>query len=224
MPLAKVYSAAVVGLDAQPVEVEVDLSSGLHAFTIVGLPDTAVNESKERVSAAIKNIGATPPHHSKRRVIVNLAPADLKKQGPAYDLPIAVAFLIASSQIKTDDLTDKVFVGELSLEGKVRNINGLLPIALAMRDQGFKTIFVPQAGAAEAALVNGLEVIPIDSLDQLLAHLEKTKPVAACPATDIAQLSNQFDYPVDLAYIKGQEQAKRALEIAASGSHNLLML
>jgi len=223
MPIAKVYSAAVVGLGSVPVEVEVDLSSGLHAFSIVGLPDTAINESKERVSSAIKNTGPIPPQHSKRRVIVNLAPADLKKQGPAYDLPIAVAFLLASGQIKFNNIEDKIFVGELSLEGKLRSVNGILPIVLMARDKNFKTIFVPDSNAKEAALVNDIDVIPVKSLEQLLKHFEETQIINTCPATDISQYYLQSSYPVDMAHVSGQQQAKRALEIAAAGNHNILL-
>ena len=143
MDTAKVYSAGIEGLNARLVEVSVKISqtsekswASFHTLTIVGLPDAAINEAKERVSAAIKNIGAVPPHHSKRRVVINLAPADLKKQGPAYDLPIAVAFLIASGQVKTEALDKALFIGELSLEGRVRHVNGILPVALMARDRG----------------------------------------------------------------------------------------
>ena len=169
--LSKVYSAAVVGLDALPIEVEVDLSPGLHCFQIVGLPGVAVNESKDRVSSAVKNSGITPPHHSRRRVIVNLAPADLKKEGPAYDLPIAVAFLLASGQVNIANSDDKIFVGELSLEGTLRRVDGILPIALSAKEKGFRTIFLPAENAAEASLVEGLEIIPIVSLKELISHL-----------------------------------------------------
>jgi len=228
MPIAKVYSAALVGLNAQPIEVEIDLSGGLHCFHIVGLPDTAVNESKERVSAAIKNSGGTPPHHSRRRVIVNLAPADLKKEGPAYDLPIAISFLLADGQLRTNHLTaqfwaDKIFVGELSLEGQVRSVNGLLPIALMARAKGFQTLFVPQANAQEAALVKNLKIIPVQSLSQLIEHLDNLNPIPSQPPTKISQFSQMPENLIDMAYIKGQEQVKRALEISASGNHNLLM-
>jgi magnesium chelatase family protein len=223
MAIAKVYSAAVVGLDAQPIEVEVDLSSGLHAFQIVGLPDTAINESKKRVSSAIKNSGAKPPVLTNRRVIVNLAPADLKKQGPAYDLPIAVAFLLASGQFQAQSAKDRLFVGELSLEGKVRHVNGILSIALMAKEKGFKTLFVPSENGLEAALVEDLEIIPIQNLRQLKAHLDNSEIIPTQPITQIEQFIQKSENVLDMTHIKGQEHVKRALEIAAAGGHNILM-
>jgi magnesium chelatase family protein len=234
--LSRVYSAALVGLDAKPVEVEVDLSSGLHTFQIVGLPDKAVNESKERVSLAIKNSGINPPHHSRKRVIVNLAPADLKKQGPAYDLSIAVAFLLASREISIDDPADKLFVGELSLEGKVRKVNGILSIALMAKKERFQTLFVPTENAAEAALVlnkdvslkevssrEPLEIIPVESLKRLIEHLRGNRLISKVQPTKIRGLFKKQKPLIDMVHIRGQEQAKRALEIAAAGAHNVLM-
>lgn len=226
---AKVYSAAIVGLDCQPIEVEVDLTFGLHSFNIVGLPDVAIKESKQRISAALKNIGASPPHHTRRRVIVNLAPADLKKEGPAYDLAIALAFLLASQQITVkQNLKDKIFVGELSLEGKLRPVNGVLSIALMAAEKGFKTLFVPKKNALEASLVKNIKVIGLDSLNSLIDHLEdkiSIKPVQPINLEKIQQkIEQETTSPFDMAYIKGQEHAKRALEIAAAGNHNILMI
>jgi magnesium chelatase family protein len=220
---AKVFSAATIGLSCQPIEVEVDMSPGLHTFQIVGLPDAAVNEAKERVSSAIKNSGASPPHHSNRRVIVNLAPADLKKEGPSYDLPIAVAFLLASEQLLTTDTASKIFLGELSLEGKLRPVSGVLPAALMARDRGFKTLFVPKENAAEAALVREIDVFGINSLEELFLHLEQKETLTPTPTTEISFFDANKETETDLAYIKGQEHAKRALEIAAAGHHNVLM-
>lgn len=221
--IAKVYSAALNGLKALPIEVEVDLLPGLHCFNIVGLPDAAVNESKERVSSAIKNSGANPPQQSRKRVTVNLAPADLKKVGPSYDLPIAVAFLLAGGQLHIGNPEDKLFVGELSLEGKLRRVNGILSIALMAKEEHFQTLFAPEANADEAALIEGLEVIPINSLSQLINHFKKNDLISARPLTKIDKFYEDNGSLADMAYIKGQEQAKRALEIAAAGGHNVIM-
>jgi len=221
--LAKVYSAALNGLKAQPVEVEVDLLTGLHSFNIVGLPDLAVQESKKRVSSAVKNSGASPPEYSRRRVVVNLAPADLKKQGPAYDLPMAVAFLLASGELNIENPEDKLFIGELSLEGKLRRVSGLLAVAIMAKEERFQTLFVPQENAREASLIKGLKIIPVKSLRQLLAHLKGEQLIPSCAYLKIKQFSQAVESLTDMAYIKGQEQAKRALEIAAAGAHNLLM-
>ena len=220
---AKVFSAALIGLNCQPIEVEVDMSPGLHSFQIVGLPDAAVNESKERVSSAIKNSGASPPHHSNRRVIVNLAPADIKKEGPAYDLPIAVAFLLASEQLLASQIQNKIFVGELALEGKLRPVSGVLPIALMARDRGFTELFVPAVNAAEAALIKEIKVFGLESLEQLFLHLEQKQILEPQPPTELNFIFDDLEAGADLGYIKGQEHAKRALEIAAAGHHNILM-
>jgi len=220
---AKVFSAATLGLNCQPIEVEVDMSPGLHNFQIVGLPDAAVNESKERVSSAIKNSGASPPHHSNRRVIVNLAPADIKKEGPAYDLPIAVAYLLASEQLLASQVQQKLFVGELALEGKLRPISGVLPIALMAKEKGFEELFVPSANAAEAALIKEIKVFGIETLEQLFLHLEQKQVLSPQPPTELDFAFNELPDGADLGYIKGQEHAKRALEIAAAGHHNILM-
>ena len=162
--LACVNSCAVIGLEGVVVEVEVDTSNGLPAVIIVGLPDAAVQESRERVQAAVKNAGLYFP---RKRLTVNLAPASVRKEGPAYDLPIAVGSLIASSQLAPESVQDAIIVGELSLDGSVRHVRGVLPMAALARQEGFKRIFVPQADAAEAALIPNLEVIPVESLADL---------------------------------------------------------
>lgn len=221
MKTAKITSAAIIGLDGQPIEVEVDISPGLHSFTIVGLPDTAVQESKERVGSAVKNSGALPPRQS-HRLTVNLAPADLKKEGPAYDLPIAVGYLLASGQISFKS-ENKIFIGELALDGQLRRTNGVLPIALMAKEKGFKTLFLPKVNAPEASLVKDLEIIPLQSLSQLIAHLEKRELIKPAPPQDIQHFSQEAPASFDMAYIKGQEHAKRALEIAAAGGHNILL-
>src|SRR6266478_871352 len=173
--LAKVRSCAVIGLEGALIEVEVDLSNGLAGFMIVGLPDAAVNEAKDRVRAAIKNSGCLFPY---KRITVSLAPADLRKEGPAYDLPIAVGILVASGQVP-EPRRDAVFIGELSLNGRLRHTNGVLPMVGLAQQRGFTTIFVPDVDAGEAALIEGVEVIPVDSLRALVEHLGFNTPIEA---------------------------------------------
>lgn len=222
--VSRVYSAALVGLKAQPVEVEAGLSPGLYNFQIVGLPDAAVKEAKERICLAIKNSGYLSPQRSRRRVIINLAPADLKKQGPAYDLPMAVAFLLSSRQIVLDNSDDLLFVGELSLEGKIRPVNGILSIALMAKEEKFHTLFLPEKNVSEAALVKGLEIIPVESLSRLIEHLKGSQTIPAVVPTKTKKFRLAIEPETDMSHIKGQEQTKRALEIAAAGGHNLLMV
>lgn len=217
---SKILSAAVVGLDAELVEVEADTSSGpLGAFAIVGLPDTAVSESRERVRSAIKNSGFPFP---KRKVTVNLAPADLRKQGPSYDLPIAVSILQATGNLSASiNLKESLFTGELALNGQLRPINGTLPIALKAQQSGIKTLFVPTENAKEAKLVKNLAVIPVDNLCELIEHLEGAKSIGQIEYGSV----NFSNIPInfDMAHIRGQEHVKRAMEIAAAGAHNMLM-
>lgn len=210
--LAKVYSCAVIGLDGALVEVEVDIARGLPAFNLVGLPDTAVQESKERVRSAIRNSGANFPMN---RITVNLAPADLRKAGPAYDLPIAVGLLLAAEQVVAD-VSRSIFIGELSLDGTIRHTEGMLPmVSIALRE-GMSTVYVPFEDAAEAALVDGLTIIPVHSLAEVAAHLNGERYITPFVAPAKAYPEHAA-YPVDFRDIRGQEHVRRALEVAASG-------
>ena len=218
--LAKVKTAAVVGLEGRLVDVEVDISSGLPAMTIVSLPDTAVQEARERVRAAIRNSGCTFPM---KRIVVNLAPADLKKAGPAYDLPIAVGVLLSSEQIYAD-VSQTIILGELSLDGSLRHTNGVLPMVALAHQEGFSTTIVPEADAKEASLIEGTKIIPIVSLSQLVSYLREEIPIPEYQPEEIQEYTPPAVSITDLAYIKGQEHVKRALEVAAAGGHNVIMI
>ena len=219
--LAKVFSSALQGIDAYPVEVEVDLARGLPKFNIVGLPDAAVKESKERVTSAIKNSEFDFPV---RKITVNLAPADIKKEGSSLDLSIAIGILKASGGIKVDDLSGYTILGELALDGKVRRINGALPIALELKERGVKGLIVPEENAREASVVKELEVFPVKSLLQTAKFLDHELSIEPYKYDLKKALKESSSYEVDFSEVKGQLHVKRALEIAAAGSHNILMI
>lgn len=221
MSIAKINSCALNGLNGYIVNVEIDISSGLPGFDIVGLPDTAVRESKERIRAAIKNTGLTMPP---KRITVNLAPADVKKEGAYFDLPIALGILLASEQLSFEGGEETIFMGELSLDGEIRNVNGVLPMVISAYQSGKKRVFLPECNADEASVVEGMEVYGASSLEEILKIL--TKQIEKEPQkADMEKLfANKAIGDVDFSDVKGQYQVKRAFEIAAAGNHNIIMI
>jgi magnesium chelatase family protein len=219
--LSLIKSSAVMGIDAYVVDVEVDLALGLPQFNTVGLPDAAVKESKERVRAAVKNSGFDFPS---RRITVNLAPADIKKEGSAFDLPIAVAILAASNLVPRKTLSQYVIVGELSLDGRLKPVRGVLPMAVAAREKGFAAVLVPDENAAEAAVVDGIDVLPLTSLAQAVSFLRGESDIPPRQVDRQAIFLSHKNYDVDFIDVRGQSHAKRALEVASAGGHNLIMV
>jgi len=218
---SKVFSAANVGLDTRIIEIEVDASYGLRHFEIVGLPDKAVQESKERVGAAIKSSGYQSPHQQPVRVLVSLAPADLKKEGSLYDLPISLGFLSASKQINFNP-QGRLFIGELALDGNLRRVKGTLSFSQIAKEKGWSEIILPKENVGEAALIKGVKVVGVETLKEAIDYLEGKIQISPFEIKTEGFLE-KVNYPVDINWIRGQESAKRALEIVAAGSHNLLM-
>lgn len=220
MAFSRVYSAQTNMLAGQIVGVEVDTSRGLNAFSVVGLPDKAVEEARDRVGGALKNSGFDSPKHSQVKTVVSLTPAETKKEGAFFDLSIAIGFLLATEQVQFDP-TGKIFVGELSLLGEVKKLRGILPVVQIAKKEGFTEIFVPAENAVEAALVYGIKIYPVVDIEQLVAHLKGDLKIEPQPETVFEY--TEAENLTDLSDIRGQETAKRGLEIAAAGGHNIAM-
>lgn len=221
--ISKVFSAELEGINAKLIEVETDINTGIHSFTIVGLADKALNEAKERVNSALKNIGVKAPNRENRKIVINLAPADIKKTGSQYDLAIAIGYLLATKQIKEFNASGKIFVGELSLEGNLRPIFGALNIAHMAKVLGLKEIFVPAENAKEASIIDGIKVYSIKNLKMLMDHLENKKVLSPENPGQV-DFNKKRTNSINIGDIKGQEHAKQALIISAAGCHNILMV
>ena len=217
----KVKTATIIGLDAYEVSVETDVQNGLPNFSVVGLPDTSINEARDRVKSAIKNSGFTFP---KTRIIINLAPADLKKVGTCFDLPMAMGILVEEEVLDTELLNGYAFIGELSLNGDLRSIRGVLPLVIGLKEIGVKNVIVPEDNAYEAALAGDINVYGASSLVDVVNHFteEKLEKVSSDAKSYLSVLNNEYEY--DFKYVKGQQKAKKALEIAAAGGHNMIMV
>lgn len=219
--LVKTYGSAVHGIKATTITIEVSASQGINFF-LVGLPDSAVKESQQRIAAAFENNKLKWP---KSRIVINMAPADIRKEGSAYDLPLAVGILAATGHVNPNLLSELVIMGELSLDGTVQPIKGVLPIAIQAREEGFKGLIVPRENAREAAVVNNLEVYAVDNLKQVMAFLngdEQIEPTTVNTRDEFFSHANSYE--VDFVDVKGQENVKRAMEVAAAGGHNIIMI
>jgi len=217
----KINSCTVFGLESYLIEIEIDVRGGIPGYIMVGLPDTAVKESKERITSAIRNSGYQNPI---RKLTINLAPADIAKKGTLFDLPIAIGILAGSEQIRTDILSETAIIGELALNGNVRRVNGILPMCLKLKEEGLQRVILPYENAREGALVNNLDIIPVHSLGDAIDYINQQKAIPPFKIDLPSLFHKETRTDHDFAYIKGQLQAKRALEICAAGGHNLLMI
>jgi len=225
MAVASTYTAQPTVHGGTPITIEADLSRGLHSFAIVGLPGKAIEEAKDRVSAAIKNSGFPSPKSKNHKIVISLAPADIKKDGPLFDLPISIAYLLAAEEIKQDSKR-RMYIGELGLEGSIRKVNGVLSVVQAAKREGFDEVIVPIPNAQEAALVDGIAVIPAANLIDVVRHIDPARADhAVLQRQDLTHIAPAWtDGAIALEDIKGQESAKRGLLIAAAGRHNVILV
>ena len=218
--LSIVKSIALHGLQGYLVNIQVDVSAGMPSFEIVGLPDTSIRESRERVKTAIRN---STSEFLSRRIVVNLAPASTKKEGSIFDLPIAIGILIANNVISNENLNDTIFIGELSLDGSIENIKGVLPICIEAKRLGIKKVILPKSNASEASIIKELEIIPVSSLNEIIQYLNHQITITKAKNVNFNSNINS-SYEFDFSEVKGQENVKRALEISAAGGHNCILI